>query len=64
MPPWVKDALDAWATAAGISTGAVLRRVDKAGRVGPGPITAQGVFEAVVSYARKAGLGKSRPTLY
>ena len=41
--------------------GAVLRRVGKAGRVGDGPLTPQGVFEAVVSYARQAGLGKITP---
>ena len=61
MPSWAKMALDGWATAAGISTGAGLRHVDKGGRVGAGPITPQGVFEAVVSYARKAGLGKITP---
>ena len=42
MPSWAKDALDRWAAAAGISSGAVLRRVDKAGRVGHGPITRRG----------------------
>ena len=61
MPSWAKTALDGWASAAGISSGAVLRRVDKGGRVGPGPITAQAVFEAVVRYARRAGLGKITP---
>ena len=61
MPSWAKTALDGWASTAGIDSGAVLRRVDKAGRVGDGPITAQAVFEAVVSYARKAGLGKITP---
>ena len=61
MPSWAKTALDGWATAAGVSTGAVLRRVDKGGRVGSSPITAQAVFEAVVGYARKAGLGKITP---
>ena len=61
MPSWAKDALDRWASTAQISTGAVLRRVDKAGRVGPGPLTPQGVFEAVVSYARQTGLGKITP---
>ena len=61
MPSWTKTALDGWASAAGISTGAVLRRVDKAGRVGASPITAQAVFEAVVGYARRAGLGKITP---
>ena len=53
--------MPSWASTAQISTGAVLRRVDKGGRVGPGPITPQGVFEAVVGYARKAGLGKITP---
>ena len=48
MPSWAKTALDAWATAAGIDSGAVLRRVDKGGRVGDSPITAQAVFETVV----------------
>ena len=61
MPSWAKTALDGWFSAAGISSGAVLRRVDKAGRVGDGPITAQAVFEAVVGYARRAGLGKITP---
>ncbi|MCY4586580.1 MAG: tyrosine-type recombinase/integrase, partial [Bryobacterales bacterium] len=61
MPSWAKTALDGWATAAGISSGAVLRRVDKGGRVGSGSITAQAVFETVVGYARKAGLGKITP---
>ena len=61
MPSWAKTALDGWAAAAGIDSGAVLRRVDKGGRVGPGPITAQAVFEAVVGYACKARLGKITP---
>ena len=61
MPSWAKAALDSWASTAQISTGAVLRRVDKGGRVGAGPITPQGVFETVVSYARKAWLGRITP---
>ena len=40
---------------------AIVDLVGNHGRVGAGPITAQGVFEAVVSYARKAGLGKITP---
>ena len=52
MPSWAKTALDDWATAAGIESGPVLRRVDKGGRVGAGPITDQAVFEAVIGYAR------------
>ena len=47
MPSWAKTALNGWAAAAGISTGAVLRRVDKAGRVGNGPFTPQGVSRPI-----------------
>ena len=61
MPSWAKLALDDWAAVAGIDSGAVLRRVSKGGQVGTGPITPQGVFEAVVCYARKAGLGRITP---
>ena len=61
MPSWAKTALDGWAAAAGIDSGSVLRRVSKGGRVGPGPLGAQSIFETVVSYARKAGLGKITP---
>ena len=45
----------------GLLVGCGLRRGDKGGRVRPGPITPQRVFEAVVSYARKASLGKMTP---
>ena len=34
MPSWAKTALDGWASAAGISSGPVLRRVSKGGRSG------------------------------
>ena len=61
MPSWARTALDAWAAAAGVSTGPLLRRVSKGGRVGDSPVTPQGVFEAVVSYASKAGLGRITP---
>ena len=39
----------------------MLRRVSKAGRVGDSPITPQAVFETVVSYGVRAGLGKITP---
>jgi integrase len=34
VPDWVKAAIDAWVTAAGIRTGTLFRSIDKAGRVG------------------------------
>ena len=61
MPSWAFAALDEWAAAAGINSGPVLRPVSKAGLVGAGPITAQGVFETVIRHARLAGLGKVTP---
>ena len=39
----------------------MLRRFDKASRVGPGPITARSVFETVSDYTRRAGLSKITP---
>ena len=42
-------ALDRWAEVAGISSRPVWQRVDKDGLVGPGPITAQSVFETVAA---------------
>jgi site-specific recombinase XerC len=34
MPAWVKDAIDAWTTAAGITEGTVFRAISKVGRFG------------------------------
>ena len=45
----------------GIDSGPVLRRVDKAGRVGSGPLTPQAVFETVAAYGLRIGLGKITP---
>ena len=56
MPSWAKMALDGWAVAAGIDSGPVLRRVSKAGRVGPGPLGAQSIFETVAGYGLRIGV--------
>ena len=61
MPSWAKTALDGWFSAAGISSGPVLRPVSKGGLVGAGPVSSQAVFETVIRYARLAGLGKVTP---
>ena len=49
-PSWAKDARDRWAAAAQISSGPVLRRVDKAGHVGSSGLGAQSIFETVAAY--------------
>ena len=33
IPTWVKSAMDAWATAAGITNGTVFRAINKSGRM-------------------------------
>lgn len=61
MPSWVFWALDGWATAAGITSGPVLRPVTKGGLIGDGPVSSHAVFETVIRHARLAGLGKVTP---
>ena len=50
-----------WAAATAIASGPVLRPLNKAGRVGSGPLRAQSIFETVAAYARQTGLGKITP---
>ena len=56
MPSWAKAALDGWAAATGIDSGSVLRRVSKAGRVGPSSLGAQSIFETVAGYGDRIGV--------
>ncbi len=56
MPGWAKAAVDRWAKAAGIRSGAVLRPVNKAGRLCGSVITPQAVFAVVVAAGAAAGL--------
>jgi site-specific recombinase XerD len=52
MPGWAKVAVDSWLLAAQITSGRLLRAVNKGDRVtGPG-ITAQSIFEIVETYGR------------
>ena len=60
MPSWAKAALDRWA-ADGIDQGPVLRGGNNAGRIGPGPLGAQSIFETVAAYGRLGGVGKTTP---
>jgi site-specific recombinase XerD len=56
MPAWAKVFLDDWAQAAGLSSGRVLRAVNKAGRIPRAGMTPQSVFLTVQCYARQLGL--------
>jgi integrase len=50
MPAWAKKAADAWAAAAGLSSGLVVRSVNKADRVTGACMSAQAVFNIVRGY--------------
>lgn len=57
MPCWAKAALDAWAAAAGLSAGPVLRAVNKSDRVVPERvISGQSVLNIVKGYGVDLGL--------
>ena len=55
MPNWAKKAIDAWATAAGITQGLLFRAVNKAGLVCRNSMTQQAIRNLVVKYGE--GLG-------
>lgn len=54
MPAWAKAAIDAWTTAARISSGAVFRGVNKGNRVTGASLSSQGVLRCVQKYAKVA----------
>jgi len=53
-PAWVRDDVDRWAQAAGITSGHVVRGFDKAGQVG-GSISSSGIWWIVRQYAERLG---------
>ena len=61
MPAWVKDAIDAWTTAAGITEGTVFRAISKVGRVWGDGMTAKVLWDVVRSSAAAAGINKLAP---
>lgn len=60
IPAWVKTAIDAWTTAAGIADGTVFRAISKAGRVW-GDGTAKVLWDVVRAAAAGAGIEKLAP---
>ncbi len=61
IPWWVKAAIDAWTTAAGITTGSVFRAINKAGRVWGTGMTDKVLWEVVREAARRASIVKLAP---
>jgi site-specific recombinase XerD len=57
IPTWAKLAIDEWASAAGLSSGAVLRSIRKGGRrVGDSRITDQAIHDVVKDYGKRIGV--------
>jgi site-specific recombinase XerD len=55
MPEWAHRAVEAWATAAGITSGRVFRPVNKTDKVAGDSLTAQAVWNIVEAYAALSG---------
>ena len=61
VPGWVKDLIDDWVQAAGISSGRISRRVTRAGTIWGSGVSEKVVWHVVREYARKAGIEKLAP---
>jgi integrase len=61
IPAWVKEAVDAWKGASGISEGALFRSIDKTGRVWGSGMTPKVLWEVVREAATRAGIEKLAP---
>jgi len=57
----VKDAVDRWTTAAGITHGPVFRAINKAGRIWGNGMSAKVVWDVVRGAAARAGIAKRAP---
>lgn len=58
VPAWVKEAIDAWKQASGITEGALFRSINKAGRVWGSGMTPKVPWEVVREAATRAGIEK------
>ena len=61
MPHWVKAILDVWIKDAGLTSGRVFRRVNRAGRVWGESMTEKVVWHVVREFAAKAAIEKLAP---
>ena len=61
IPWWVKSAVDAWTTVAGITEGRVFRAINKAGRVWGDGMSPKVLWDVVRTGAARAGIEKLAP---
>src|SRR6516164_1593027 len=64
MPGWVRQLLDDWSSAAGISSGRLFRRVHRTGRIWGDGLTEKAVWHVVKEFAgnRNRKTGATRPS--
>ncbi len=61
IPVWVKQAIDGWTIAAGISEGRIFRSINKAGKIWGDGMTPKVIWEVVKQAAQAAGIEKLAP---
>jgi integrase len=61
IPAWVKEAVDAWKAASGITEGALFRSINRTGRVWGSGMTPKVLWEVVREAATRAGIEKLAP---
>ena len=61
VPAWVKRAVDEWTEAAGISTGRLLRRVNRLGKIWGEGITSKAIWHVVKAAAKRAEIPNLTP---
>jgi integrase len=61
IPTWVKEAVDCWLTAAGISTGQIFRAINKARQVATHGFSPKVIWGVVKAGSSKCGLDRVAP---
>jgi len=61
VPAWAKRAVDHWSVAAGVSAGAIFRKVNRLGTVWGEGITSKAVWHIVKKAAKRAGIERLAP---
>jgi site-specific recombinase XerD len=61
VPMWVKRAVDEWTRAAGISGGAIFRRVNRLGKIWGDGITPKAIWHIVKAAAKRGGIRNLAP---
>jgi integrase len=61
IPVWVKEAIDGWTLASGITEGRIFRSINKAGKIWGDGMTPKVIWEIVKHAAQAAGIDKLAP---